>query len=401
VCATTPSVQLKPYQSEYEGHMGNYGNTMDRWYRRAAVVVWPRERAFAARAQASSSWALDELHARVEAGDLSGARAAAESLAPFWTRIAQQAESLGTALRVAVSLDAHATAAMLLGPFRVETLAPEHAGALAALPARYGLAWTRDLVTRWFGQQRDYYGATDRHGWVEALPELCSALADAGEPGITAAQLLLAGSWHWLDDQLRLWAGHATSAYREPQLELLSRPLVRLLEATVAVSETRLRDQIIASIGQREDTILTCLIPALRSATASPREKRQACGLDTVARDCARRLAAIAARPVRVEDDWSISCPGGCGCGLCGTLREFLTSLSRRSFDWPLAKEGRRHIHTRIDSAELPVRHVTIRSGRPYTLVLTKTDELFEREQRARDRAVADIAWLSENWQTD
>jgi hypothetical protein len=38
VCATTPSADLVPYQSEYEGYMGNYGNTLDRWYRRAAVV---------------------------------------------------------------------------------------------------------------------------------------------------------------------------------------------------------------------------------------------------------------------------------------------------------------------------------------------------------------------------
>lgn len=43
VCASTPSADLKPYDSEYTGYMGNYGNTMDRWYRRAAVVVWPRQ----------------------------------------------------------------------------------------------------------------------------------------------------------------------------------------------------------------------------------------------------------------------------------------------------------------------------------------------------------------------
>ena len=41
VCASTPSADLKPYDTEYTGYMGNYGNTMDRWYRRAAVVVWP------------------------------------------------------------------------------------------------------------------------------------------------------------------------------------------------------------------------------------------------------------------------------------------------------------------------------------------------------------------------
>jgi len=54
VCATTPSADLAPCQSGYEGYMGNYGNTLDRWYRRAAVVAWPRDRAFAARAEAGS-----------------------------------------------------------------------------------------------------------------------------------------------------------------------------------------------------------------------------------------------------------------------------------------------------------------------------------------------------------
>jgi len=132
VCATTPSANLAPYQSEYEGYMGNYGNTLDRWYRRAAVVVWARDRAFAARAKAGSQWALSELHARLEAGDLEGGRAAAESLAPFWKTIGSQPGLLGTALDVAAGLGAPGTAAMLLEPFRVETVAPEHAGGLAA-----------------------------------------------------------------------------------------------------------------------------------------------------------------------------------------------------------------------------------------------------------------------------
>ena len=63
VCATTPSVSLTPYSAEYEGYMGNYGNTADRWYRRAAIVVWPRRLAFAVRAEAAPEWALDALQA--------------------------------------------------------------------------------------------------------------------------------------------------------------------------------------------------------------------------------------------------------------------------------------------------------------------------------------------------
>jgi predicted 2-oxoglutarate/Fe(II)-dependent dioxygenase YbiX len=63
VCASTPSSDLQPYSQRYEGYMGNWGNTLDRWYHRAAVVVWPLEQAFANRAEASPAWALDQIAA--------------------------------------------------------------------------------------------------------------------------------------------------------------------------------------------------------------------------------------------------------------------------------------------------------------------------------------------------
>jgi hypothetical protein len=156
VCATTPSVDLTPYQSEYEGYMGNYGNTLDRWYRRAALVVWPRDRAFAARAEAGSQWALHQLRDRIVAGDLDGARAAADSLAPFWKRVGTQAGLLGAALEVAAGLDSAGTAAMLLEPFRIETVPQDHAGGLAAAAGRYGDEWTRSVVDGWFGPEHPY-----------------------------------------------------------------------------------------------------------------------------------------------------------------------------------------------------------------------------------------------------
>ena len=51
VCLTRASRELKCFKSEHEGWMGNYGNTVDRWYHRAAVVMWPAERNFILRAK--------------------------------------------------------------------------------------------------------------------------------------------------------------------------------------------------------------------------------------------------------------------------------------------------------------------------------------------------------------
>jgi hypothetical protein len=41
---------------------------------------------------------------------------------------------------------------------------------------------------------------------------------------------------------------------------------------------------------------------------------------------------------------------------------------------------------------------VTRRQGRPYTLVLNKTDALFTREQEARTRDETDLEWLVAEW---
>jgi hypothetical protein len=187
-----------------------------------------------------------------------------------------------------------------------------------------------------------------------------------------------------MDGQLRFWTTFARPEVRRPELGVLSSPLVRLLEA----ADDKLRDEITGVLRTYGDNVVECLMPALRLADA-----RRAAGLDTVAQDCAERLGAIIARPPRSEDDWSIEW-AGCGCGLCDTLGRFLGSRSQRVLEWPLATDGRRHVHTQVDSAGLPVRHQTRRQGRPYTLVLVKTDELFTRASDARHQAETDLAWL-------
>ncbi|MGO9219203.1 MAG: hypothetical protein ACLP5E_15790 [Streptosporangiaceae bacterium] len=131
-------------------------------------------------------------------------------------------------------------------------------------------------------------------------------------------RLLAAGAWGWMGDQLRLWTTTARTEIRQPRLEVLSSPLVRLLEA----ADHELRDEIVAALGGYGDNVLGCLMPALRSAVGLPADARRAAGLDVVARDCGQRLGAVIARPLREEDDWSVEWTG-CGCDLCDTLGRF------------------------------------------------------------------------------
>jgi 2OG-Fe(II) oxygenase superfamily len=200
VCASTPTGDLEPYSSEYEGYMGNWGNTLDRWYHRAAVVMWPREQAFANRAETSPAWALDEL----------AAMATAATLAPSWDsalrgRAPEEGDRgsglFGKALRAADAVADAETAAMLLRPFRIENLTGAQVNSFGKTADGYGQRWTAELLRTWFGgdQPAWAYGAgRDRPQWVaDRLPGLCEGMHAGGGAGAAAAHATTRASATW------------------------------------------------------------------------------------------------------------------------------------------------------------------------------------------------------------
>ena len=75
-------------------------------------------------------------------------------------------------------------------------------------------------------------------------------------------------------------------------------------------------------------------------------------------------------------------------------LTAFLADPSIQRTTWPLAKPRRQHLHQRIDEAELPVTHTTVRQGSPHQLVLTKTADVHLRDterRRARKESLATV----------
>ncbi len=405
VCATTRSDKLEPYASEFEGYMGNYGNTLDRWYRRGAVLLWPKAKAFTVRAEAEPAWALTAISTRLRAGELAEAREMASSVAPFWAVVAragQSSRSVSAALRVAHGLDEPALARMLLEPLEIEALGRAHAAALAALVERYGDGFLARLLEVWSGHQKQSRApSTRRAEWVVSLPRLCDALCIRAPIGAAVALVFVQDSARHLTTAIARALSIRAPSRRKQALDELAQPLAAVLHSAALVGATDLGDGVVGFCQTRGDELLPCLVQMLRAAAALAPELRRASGVDVLAGHCAERLAARLARPQRDEGDWSIEPPGGCGCDLCGVLSGFLADPQTQVFEWPLAEQRRRHVHATIDAAELAVRHQTRRRGRPYTLVLTKTEALFETETRERGRNQADAAWLATAWDLD
>lgn len=193
--------------------------------------------------------------------------------------------------------------------------------------------------------------------------------------------------WLWADlrKAIEPWIAHRNVGLREQRLSEFGPAAA----AVLAVAD----DDSAWPIGHELAALGPSSLPLLMSTlheSATPFSP----ALAFVADSARGHLAELLAQPRREDDDWSIAwtSPGGADPD---RLAAFLNSRDRRVLEWPIAQARRQTIHRLIDDAGLPVTHVTRRTGSPFTLVLTKTKDLFEREADALRRVEADLAWLS------
>jgi hypothetical protein len=106
-------------------------------------------------------------------------------------------------------------------------------------------------------------------------------------------------------------------------------------------------------------------------------------------------LSARLRQRVRAKDGWSVDVLPACLCSY-GAASFVVSCGTGGTTVRVTARDGSASTHPcdhRL--ARSPVSHVTRRGGRPFTLVLTKTDALFEREAAERARRARDLEWLT------
>jgi hypothetical protein len=386
ICFTKPSVDLEPFRSEHEGYTGNAGNTVDRWYHRAAVLLWPRTRAFAIRAKASPEWGIREIAKTLARGKLDVARERVGEVLPFWNRVALDQKGPGLAdhvLHVAHAVDDAKLATALVEPLAIEQMVPKSASRWNDLLARYGLTWCTQVFARWASRDERYGDTKPRSTWLGTLPALAAPLcARGGDEGVALVRVIAGMQWKWLNARLDDWTKPPVSSCSRKRIEEASRPIVALLAAAAIAGDRDLQSTIVERLTSERDYPAGSAIAVLRAGIP---HGAAMLGLGSLHADWTRALTALVATPPRAPGDWSITTKLRCRCELCVRLGQFLRAADQQQFEWPLSKERRAHVHGQISSHELPVTHVTRRVGSPFTLVLTDTGAVHARRCRARD----------------
>ncbi len=392
ICHTKATEDCSPYESEHEGFMGNWGNTVDRWYHRAGVLLWPRALSFAIRAEASPSWAVAEVRKHLHERGQDTARRHTSQMLEKWPATVDHGATqfFCDSLGLAAVLDSPELAAGLLAPFELSHTTIQAVPEMANLLRAYGEPWLRETFEGWRPARPAYPFAN-----LRALPTICANLKQGGA-GVLATWLV-EQEHESLESRLKRLKSDRRVYPQDDELKPLTAGILGLLDAALVLAAFEVTDGLID--GLLNTPAWPALVGLLRSAEARyPGPDLALLGLGPVHGACVDALGELLEVAPRAPNDWSLRAPPTLHDteDMDDKLRAFLVAPGRLRFEWPIRKNLRQAVHGLLDTHHYPVTHVTRRTGSPHVLVLTKTATVHTEAAQTRAQAEADLKWLQQ-----
>lgn len=383
---------------EYEGYMGNYGDTLDYWYRRAALVIR------SPLADARDRFTLDFDAALADALQLAADPALAQTLlvrvSAAASALEQQAVRQGRVLLaayadIAAALPEDAAATVLLQSFDPTTFVAEDAAVLGRLARQRAAEWFGALLQAWYAadsrpwrvpgvwRPHDGVGTEPPRLWPRALPAFVAAAQASGWPPQSLDTLLDAG--FVLLARFHLAAREATPVQQQRLQAGLMAAAVEMAQALglrAQSGQAHLQALIDELLDQPLLYPVTQLAPFVQAAGPQARRWPQPDSLQQQVRSALRRALA---EPERPADDHSLrDLRWTCRCRDCAEMIAWAESPEGRPLVLAIAEPRRNHVQERFAAAGAPLSAQTLKQGSPHKLVLSKPGDLQERDRAQR-----------------
>ncbi len=394
IVSEEPIGQGEPDQEDFEGYTGNEGMTLERWYHRAAVMLWPADARFDVLCEAGVEAAVGGL----------------EQMLRKWKKAKKREQE-------ALKTTCLEFAARIIDHWPTRELADRYdddeASTDLLLPLLEALddaslvgAWIRGVLAKDASVDpgKALGDICARQGWLRFQDDLKALFRNTSNETIERHARLLA-DWSLRKDRnadrrklcallahemmpvLARWdprrAGHDWRAREVDRARLLP----PLAQTFISLEQADLFEQFVAHVLDRPKVfdLTTVQIPALLGLEAWLKRnvKQPRPPLHRWLTAIREELESRAAHPPREPADWRRESAIPCKCADCKELSRFLKDPGAETFRLPLAQHRRQHLHQVIDTHKLDTTHVTERRGRPYTLVFSKTKASYERALKA------------------
>ena len=381
--------ELEPDDEHFHEAIGNEGASYERTYRRAALILWPRDRLLAVISQAGLGVTLpflaslaDRWSANGDNATLDQARVLSERMLSGWPKgewyphrdneLTDGGRFLSLLRRLKDAFGLEAFLIVITGRhgFDIGDCAAI-AGALRALPLDRAAPLATSLIE---GAAAPALGA---------CANLLSRLSTPNPTLALGAARALVASLPGCPAR-----GSATQTWRRGP-DVRADFIINLFTALGRI-DTTLAAASVDHVLQWPETydLDTVLIPAMRTLRGSPQMARQA-AVQRLRDACVAHLDARIAQPLEPPGDWRRDNTVGCHCKDCQALAAFLGDAAQKVWVFAAAEPRRRHVELTIRNAVCDVDVTTERRGSPHRLICTKNRASYDRRrvQRANDLA--------------
>lgn len=445
IVSKAPLNEGDPDEQDFEGYTGNAGMTLERWYHRAAVVIWPETARFDVLCGAGVEAAVGGLAQMVRQWKKTGKKES-ESLKPacleFASRIiarwpapgsygyhhtqstvwenyeddydedmtnwSESEIALDTPMSVLESSARPGARNIAPGQSLIILLNALGDGPLVA-------AWIRGVLAR---DPSVTPGAAlghccKRHGWLVFRTEL-EEVFEATTHDTLERHAALLGDFALRKDRnaerialgaslagrlmavVEAWSPHTAQKDWRARKVALPRLLSSLTQSFLALERPDLVARLAAYVLARpKEFDLTAARVPMWLELESWLKSNVKTHVPPMAQWIDATIDALetrAAQPPLEPADYRRDSATGCTCPDCKVLSAFLDDPNQATFRFPLAQARRGHLHEVVKKRMLDTTHVTERVGRPFTLVFRKTKDSYKRALKAHQLDLEHLA---------
>ena len=395
---------------------GNEGATIERFYCRAALVMWPKADSPRLLAQAGAG----SLAAFI-AGEWQQTSAGAPTCGPI-RDLASQVVDLwpscdshrrrsegdsweghsARTLELLCSIGNREATARFLGDVVLPNYDGEMNSALVTAAAEMGVGEMREFLCALAGSRT----SLRTEDIIDLTSQLCERLDDGNDGAWNDAlrQMVATISAQMPSVRRSLKCGdHVDPHHWYAPAETTALPTAALRQFFLLLRRFDMEREADAAASlfiERADLVQPDrTIPALMEALSADRGEpfKVNAALHALWLHGARFLLSRSRLPPTPPTDWVISAEGlSCDCEHCAELRRFCADPDSETLRMPVREDLRRHLRRRIEQGGIDIDCETERRGRPYTLVCVKTRGAFERRLRQYEEDIAEMRRLAQ-----
>ncbi len=375
VCWLTATEDLEPNKTEHEGWMGNYGNTVDYWYRRAAIVLWPKHAQIRMDFRLNHDKAMHNITQLIqEAGHEHEVRQIIEHVGDYFHPSIYSWEEtpfIERYFQLALYVKDAKMALYILKKIRLHMLESTHSSLLALLQEHYGIAWCLSLLEQWSTKE-------SHHRELNVIKNFSSLMASfiVHQLDTSLIEFIMNFQFNALVQYNEQWRTARPVDIKKSMPSRLN-ILDNFFQAAISCRNASFVKQLITYVITNATLYPVIELAPIFLQWDSHSFQKESC-YDLLFTYITTTIEDELAKGLQTEEDKSINQNAWCTCEYCAIAHDFLHSSTEIKKIWPIRQEIRLHLIREFSGLDLPVTLTEERTGSPHKLIIVKNDTLVE-----------------------